>query len=195
MTSFVVSRKPFQLAILASHPIQYQVPLFRALAARPEIELRVFFCCRMGLERYQDPGFGLSLSWDIPMLEGYSYVFLRNLSHRAGSSRFLDILNPGIASAILRGNFDAIWIHGWALATNWIAWACASAFRVPILLRGEANGLNEPTGIKRKVKQAVLKTFFTRVAAFLAIGSNNARFYRSYGVPEERIFFTPYSVD
>jgi glycosyltransferase involved in cell wall biosynthesis len=55
--------------------------------------------------------------------------------------------------------------------------------------------LAEPTGLKGRVKRGVLKTFFGQVAGFLAIGTNNANFYRSYGVPEDRIFWTPYGVD
>lgn len=189
-------RRPSQLklAVLASHPIQYQVPLFRALANCPEIDLHVFFCCRWGLERYQDPGFEISFSWDLPLLDGYKYTFLRNLSLRPGPSHFWGVINPGAFSAIFRGGFDAIWIHGWYLASNWIAWATGVSTRTPILLRGESNGLAEPGGFKGVVKRTVLAALFKRISGFLAIGTNNANFYKSYGVPEEKIFWTPYTV-
>lgn len=189
------TRSRYRLAVLASHPIQYQAPLFRALADWPEIDLHVFFCCRWGVERYQDPGFGRSFSWDIPLLNGYPYTFLKNLSPWPGPSRFSGVMNPEIATAIFRRNFDAIWIHGWYLASNWIAWGAAAISRLPMLLRGETSGLAEPAGLKRKVKRVVLKTFFSQVAGFLAIGTNNANFYRSYGVSERQIFLTPYAVD
>lgn len=188
-------RSKQRLAVLASHPIQYQAPLFRALAARPEIDLHVYFCCRWGAESYSDPGFGVRFSWDLPLLDGYRHTFLTNLSPFSGPSRFLGLLNPGILGTVLHGKCDALWIHGWALASNWLAWAGAAARRLPILLRGETSGLAEPTGLKGRVKRGVLKTFFSQVAGFLAIGTNNANFYRSYGVPEDRIFWTPYGVD
>lgn len=188
-------RSRYRLAILTSHPIQYQVPLFRALASVPEIDLHVFFCCRWGAEWCRDPGFGISFSWDIPLLDGYQYTFLRNVSLRPGPSHFLGVINSGIVTAILRGGFDAVWVNGWAHATNWIAWAGAAASRVPILLRGESDGLAEPNGLKGIVKRVVLKLFFSQVAGFLAIGANNTNFYKSYGVPEKRIFWTPYAVD
>jgi len=35
---------PARLAILSTHPIQYHAHWFRALAARPELDLRVFYC-------------------------------------------------------------------------------------------------------------------------------------------------------
>jgi hypothetical protein len=105
------------------------------------------------------------------------------------------MVNPGIISAILRDKFDALWMQGWALASNWMAWAAAAATSLPILLRGESNGLAEPTGLKGTVKRTVLKAFFSQIAGFLAIGTNKTHFYKSYGVPAERIFWTPYTID
>ena len=189
------NRPRYRLAVLASHPIQYQAPLFRALAARSEIDLHVFFCHRWGAERYKDPGFGLSLSWDIPLLDGYKYTFLRNFSFRPGPTWFWGVVNPGIVLSVLGNKFDALWIHGWALASNWMGWATAVPRRLPVLLRGETNGLTRQAGLKGKVKKVVLKTLFSQVAGFLAIGTNNANFYKAYGIAEERIFWTPYAVD
>jgi len=185
---------PFRLAALASHPIQYQAPLFRALAARPEIELHVFFCERWGLRNYRDPGFRAEFSWDIPLLGGYRFSFLRNLNPFPNPSSFWSCLNPGIVPAVRSGRFDALWIHGWALASNWISLAAAPS-RLPILLRAETNGLAEPAGLRKAVKRILLAHFFGRISAFLAIGTRNAAFYRSYRIPSERIFWTPYAVD
>src|ERR1019366_2652640 len=47
-TGGTAGRRRFRLAILASHVIQYQAPLFRMLARQPEIELSVFFCSDRG---------------------------------------------------------------------------------------------------------------------------------------------------
>ena len=185
----------YKLAVLVSHPIQYQVPLFQSLARHPAIDLRVFFCSSKGLELYRDPGFGVSFSWDVDLLRGYSSTVLKNVSPCPNRSSAIGFVNPGIVPLLVRGGYDAVWIHGWAVLTNWIAWASAVACRVPVLLRGEANGLNEPTGLKGVVKRTVLKAFFNQVSCYLAIGTNNANFYRSYGIPDEHIFLTPYSVD
>ena len=45
------------------------------------------------------------------------------------------------------------------------------------------------------MKRAILSRVFRHVSAFLAIGQNNADFYRAYGVPGERILVVPYAVD
>ena len=34
---------PIRLAVVATHPVQYYAPVFALLAARPELEVRVFY--------------------------------------------------------------------------------------------------------------------------------------------------------
>ena len=48
-----------RLAIVASHPIQYQAPWFRALAT--VTDLTVFFCHRQDAKGQADAGFGVAL--------------------------------------------------------------------------------------------------------------------------------------
>lgn len=187
--------RPYKLSIVSSHPIQYQAPLFRALAAQPEIDLEVLFCSQWGMTDYHDPGFDTTFSWDIPLLEGYRYRFLRNIGIRSGHSTMLSIINPGIISTISRSRVDAILVSGWALLTNWLTATVGPLRDVPLLLRGEANGLSEPTGLKGLARRTFIKMFLSRISGFLAIGSKNRDFYVSMGVPSEKIFPAPYAVD
>src|ERR671923_2005224 len=131
------THRPYRLAVVASHPIQYQAPLFRALAARPEIDLTVLFCGDWGLESYDDKGFGRELKWDVPLLDGYRSEFLPNVSPKPSPSRFWGLINPGVVRRLRAGRFDALWMHGWAKFTDWLAMLTAFASGVPVLLRGE----------------------------------------------------------
>lgn len=185
----------FRLAVLASHPIQYQAPMYRALAARPESDLTVFFCEASGVKPYLDEGFGQSVHWDIPLLDGYRYEMLRNLSPSPNASRFFGVVNPGIVSRLRNGNWDAVWINGWDLFTYWLAFLTAASARIPILLRAETNLLARPAPWKKPLKRAVLSCLFRNVSAFLAIGRCNAEFYQAYGVPNKKIVLVPYAVD
>jgi glycosyltransferase involved in cell wall biosynthesis len=182
------------LAILASHPIQYQAPLFRSLAVQPDMEVQVFLASRAGAEVYRDEEFGVEICWDTPILEGYPYTILPNLSRSAGPGHFTGLVNPAV-TLLSKCEFDAVWIHGWAYATNWLAWASATVRGLPVLLRGETNGLREPVGWRRTVKHTALGAMFSKIARFLAIGSLNKNFYESYGVGGDRIFLAPYTVD
>ena len=61
-----------RVTVLATHPIQYHAPWFRALARRPEIELRVLFE-HLPDARAQGRGFEQAFQWDVPLLEGYRW--------------------------------------------------------------------------------------------------------------------------
>lgn len=184
-----------RLAILASHPIQYQAPLFRALSRVPNLDAEVLFCCKWGLEKYIDPGFGQAIAWDIPLVEGYKHRFLSNLHPNSSPTGFFNLSNPGAAAAVFRRDFDAVFIHGWAFSTNWMCWAAAALRNVPVLLRGESSIVLDPREGRSIRKRFLLSLLFRRVSAFLSIGSNNTEFYRSFGIPDHKIYLAPFSVD
>src|SRR5450756_1994369 len=105
--------KRFRLAVLNSHPIQYFAPLYRRIAATGDIDITVYYCSRQGVERgYVDPGFGHEVIWDVPLLEGYRHVFLRNLWGDRGVGGFFSLVNLGIVRELLRNRYHAIWLHG-----------------------------------------------------------------------------------
>lgn len=183
------------VAILISHPIQYQVPLYGELAKCPEIKLKVFFCSKKGLDEYKDPGFGKEFKWDIPLLDGYDYEFLENISPFPDSSGFCGLINPSIIKKLKKEKFDALWVHGWSGFTDWLAMLYAFKINVPVLLRGESNLLPKAAFPKSLAKRAVLESLFKKVSAFLAIGKYNSEFYQYYGAPKEKIFLVPYAVN
>jgi glycosyltransferase involved in cell wall biosynthesis len=190
-----VPSRPWRLAILASHPIQYQVPLFRRLAERPEVEPTVLYCGDFGVRPYEDVGFGRAVRWDVPLLGGYQAEFLPNRSRRPSPSSFWGEVNPAVVGRIRRGGFDAVWVHGWGKASDWMALGAAFSSGVPVLLRGESTLLHPSRGARGAARRELLTRVFRRVSAFLAIGRLNREFYRAHGVPDERIFLAPYAVD
>lgn len=182
-----------KLAILTSHPIQYQAPLFQKLAQCPEIDLTVYFCWDFGVKKESfDPEFGKKIKWDIPLLEGYKYEFLKNYSPKP-SSCFWGQINP----KIIIKKYDAIIIFGWNSFTNWLTFLTAFAMKIPVFLRGE-NPLNQEflkPKWKIKIKKMVLGWLFKQISVFLYIGEENKKFYKFYGVYDEKLFFAPYAVD
>ena len=86
------------LAIITSHVIQYQAPLFKKISADPEINLTVYFCWDFGTKKTYDKQFGIAVEWDIPLLDGYRHKFLKNFSPKP-SSDFWGEINPGAVFA------------------------------------------------------------------------------------------------
>lgn len=187
--------KKFRLAILTSHPIQYQAPLFRKLAQHPAIDLMVYFCSDQGVTEKVDREFMTSFKWDLPLLEGYRYKFLKNYSPWPSIFQPFRLINPGIWGELKRRPYDALLVHGYSTATVWLTFFAAWSKGGRLILRGESNLLYPRPWWVRAIKRLVLRTLFKRVQAFLTIGTLNAEFYLHYRVPAERLFLAPYSVD
>jgi glycosyltransferase involved in cell wall biosynthesis len=188
----------YRVAVLNSHPVQYFAPLYRRLAREPEIDLTVYYCDAGGSTEHFDSGFGRRVQWDIPLLDGYRHEFLANLRSQ-GLGGPLSLINPAIVRAILTQHYDALWLHGYSFATDWLALLSAIATRTPILYRSESS-LRYDANTRRSrallwIKSWVLRVLFRQVNGFLAIGTDNGNFYRHYGAPPERIFAVPYTVD
>jgi glycosyltransferase involved in cell wall biosynthesis len=185
-----------RLAIVVTHPIQYFSPLFRRLAERPEIRLTVLYGDLVGAKPYKDPGFGRTLAWDIPLLEGYQYKALKNYwPGRVEGS--LSFLSPGVIPEIRKGHFDMVVSFGWSTPVCLMALVAARLRGIPVMVYGDSVSLFESRNgwLKRRMKKLVLGALFRRVSAFLTMGTLNRAFYQIYGAPLKRFFFCPCPID
>jgi glycosyltransferase involved in cell wall biosynthesis len=176
--------------MVTTHPIQYQVPWLRRLAARPGIELKVFFAMIPDADE-QGREFGVRFEWDIPLLDGYEYSVLDNLASRPSLTEFSGCDTPGIYSKIRRGKFDAVIVNGWVVRSCVQALLACRLSGTPCIVRAEVNGLCPRAAWKRGAHRLLLSQY----AACLAIGTNNRRYLMERGVPARRIFDTPYCID
>ncbi len=185
-----------KLAIFMSHPIQYQVSLLGKLAKNINFKTHVYFFWNFGVKETYEVDFKREIKWDIPILEGYQYSFLKNFSLRP-SPNFWGEINLGVISEIVRHRYDAILIFGWGLFSNWLAIIAALLSGTRIILHGESPMNQEAgkKGLKHAVRNMVLKKLFKRISAFLYIGEENKKFYEHFGISQEKLFFAPYAVD
>ncbi len=185
----------YKLAIVASHPIQYQAPLFRALANDPRLDVTVYYCWDFGVS---EPGFdkelGVKLKWDVPLLEGYGYRLLKNWSPKPGPS-FFGQINPSIIRELKKKKFDAALVHGYTTVTSWLIYLTRWYTGARVIMRGEADMGKHNGTLKNIVKLSVLKSLFETIPAFLYSYRLNKEFFLHYGVPEEKLFFFPCAVD
>jgi glycosyltransferase involved in cell wall biosynthesis len=187
--------RPIRVAWLASHPVQYQAPLFRRIAADSAVELEVLFLSDMSVAGYRDPGFGVRVQWDIDLLSGYQYRFLRAFGDRSHLS-FWRPATYGVTRQLRSGGYAVLVLHGYYHQANLQALAAARRLGIPVLLRGESHLQSESrSSVKLRFKAALAPRFFSQFSGFLAIGSMNRAYYLYYGVPEDRIFSMPYAVD
>ena len=185
----------FVLAILTTHPIQYQVPLWQALARNGGIPFEVWYLTDHGVRQSRDREFGKTFSWDLDTLSGYSYQFLDVAPGATPASFWRCRLRESLRERLRNRRVNVLWIQGWQVAAYWQAVREAKAAGVELWLRGESNDLSPVACWKRPLKRLQLGWLFKRVDRFLYIGSANKRLYQKYGVPESHLYPTPYAVD
>ena len=182
-----VSDPPVRLAYLVTHPIQYQAPLLRRIAAMPEVDLHVFYQSDVSTRSYHDRGFGQAIAWDVPLLEGYAHTFLPPLGRVPTDG--LPTYSRGLARALATGRFDALWVHGYARPFNMLAAAYALGRGLRVLVRDDVHKLGNRRRLWReRVKQLQMRLLSALGVRFLAIGTLNADYYRELGVAERNIF-------
>ncbi len=192
--------KRVRLAYLVSHPIQYQAPLLRRIAEEPDIDLTVLYGSDFSVRGYRDAGFGgVGVKWDVPLLDGYKYVFLPRL--RDGNDTSFSVpLNHGIVSylrgAAGRSAVDLLWVHGYASLNSIQGILAAKALGIPVLLRADMWLRDRPrSGLKLALKGAFMSTLKSVVDGVLPVGTLNAEYWHHYfgtAVPQ---FLMPYAVD
>lgn len=182
-----------KLAVVASHPIQYQAPLFRALAA--SCDLTVFFCHRQSAEEQGAAGFGRAFDWDVPLLDGYRQEFLENISPQPGVDTFSGCDTPAVLGRLSRGGFDACLVSGWHLKSYIQAMRAAKSLGVRLLVRGDSHLAQPRSAVVTLAKYLPYRWMLSRIDANLYVGLANYEYLRHYGVARSRLFFAPHFID
>jgi glycosyltransferase involved in cell wall biosynthesis len=186
-----------RLAVLATHPVQYFVPVFRGLAQAPEWETQVFLGCLHGVQGASyDPDFDLSFAWDCDLLGGYGHCRLTDgrLAELSGLRGLMAA--PKAAATILRWRPDAVLIFAYSPAFITAVSALLALRGLPILLRADTSDEAYSRGrLKAWLRDRLLRLYYSRCARFYPIGSESYRHYRRLGVAPERLETVLYAVD
>ena len=183
-------RSPPRVAFVTSHPIQYQVPVFRHLAQRNDLDFQVLFAMLPDAAA-QGAGFGVEFEWDIPLLEGYKYSVLNNVAAQPGVTYYKGCDTPEIATELKERKIDAVVVNGWVVKTCLQTLAACRKLGIPCIVRGEANNLRPRPLWKRLIQRQLVR----RYDAYLPIGTASRNFYRGYGVKDSVMFNAPYCVE
>jgi glycosyltransferase involved in cell wall biosynthesis len=184
-----------RLGLVASHPIQYQAPWFRALAAHPDLDIHVYYCYVATSDEQARAGFSVPFEWDVPLLDGYPYSILNNVGRGRSAGGFWSLDTPEIADVIARERFDAVMVLGWQFKSFWQAIWASWRTRTPVMVRGDSHLHTERPVWKQAAKWAPYRTLLPRFDACLAAGTWSRDYFLHYGVREDRIFRVPHVID
>lgn len=184
-----------KLAIITTHPIQYNAPLFRMLAERKNISLKVFYTWSQSADGEKfDPGFGQNIKWDIPLLEGYDYRFIENISNSPGSHHYRGIYNPTLIKQIEEWGANAIMVYGWNFKSHWKVIRFFSK-KIPIYFRGDSTLIDDNTWLKQVVRRIVLTYVYSKVYKAFYAGVANKAYFKMMGLSEQQLIFMPHAVE
>lgn len=183
-----------RLAVITTHPIQYNAPLFRVLAERGRVDIHVFYGWEGAIHGALDPGFGRIIRWDIPLLDGYPYSLVPNESRDPGTHHFFGIASRKLIPAVRRWRPDAVLIIGWNYQSHL---AAMRAFHgdIPVYFRGDSTILDDRPGLRRWMRRRWLKWVYSHIDVALYVGRNNRQYFLEHGVGESQLVWAPHSVE
>ncbi len=184
-----------KLLYFLTHPIQYQSPLLRHIAAAG-LDLHVVYASDRTARTFYDKGYGREFKWDVPLLEGYSNSALGQDEPDGMWASRLGHFSFKVRAEIATRKPDVVWMHGWSHPFAVAARQEGIRAGIPVMMRGDTFLSSIRGGkIRRLIHRLIYTRRFSKVTAFLAIGTLNRELYRAYGAKEESIFLLPHAVD
>jgi glycosyltransferase involved in cell wall biosynthesis len=169
-----------RIALLTEIPAPFRVPLFDALAAEPDVQLRVLFLAANDPRRNYEVGEG---AFESEVLPGKDALV---------GNRWL-VVNAGVVGRLRRFRPELVLVGGWNQPAFWQALLYARVARVPFVVWVESTARDERPG--RGAAELAKRVVVRSAAAFVVPGRAATEYVRSLGVPPERITAAPNAVD
>jgi len=206
-----------RLAIVLTHPIQYNSPIFELLANK--LNIKVFYTYSQRKKDLFDKDFGTNIQWDIPLLNGYDYQFVQNTASKPGLDHFTGIKCPTLINEIEDWCATHLFIFGWNYQAHYKAMRYFKG-KIPVLFRGDSTLLDyEIRSIKTlllniikkseshslfsdiisfckfKLRKYVLTYVYSHIDKALYVGKNNKAYFLENGLKEEQLFWARHAID
>ena len=167
-----------RIALLTEIPAPFRLPLFAALAAEPDVDLRVFFLAANDPRRNYRQG---ELEFPAEVLPGKDALV---------GGRWL-VVNVGVLGRLRRFRPDVVLVGGWNQPAFWQALLYARVARVPLVVWVESTARDERAG--RGPAELAKRAVVRAAAAFVVPGRAAAEYVRSLGA--ERVTVAPNAID
>lgn len=180
-----------RLAIITTHPVQYNAPLFRMIAERGKVQVKVFYTkAKAHSPAYYDPGFQREINWDIPLLNGYDHEFVG-----ATVSKSKLIMGKFVLSRVLDFRPDAALVFGWNFPAHFFIMRHLPKLGVKVFFRGDSILKEQDVIWKRLFKSVFLKKLYAKVDSIFYPGKMSRLYFEKYGARDKQLVFAGHAVD
>jgi glycosyltransferase involved in cell wall biosynthesis len=179
---------PDRVGVLLLHNIMapYRYPLFRALAAQPDIDLTVWFMSRSAKNRRWRHGVGEEL--------GFKYAVLPNIEFNYSSrDLFTYIVNYTFPWRYSQRSFDVLISAGWLDFAAQVGFVLSKLLHRKFILWSESTP-NEPSW-RRSVAMPLVRTMVRGADEYIAVGTRSRQYLEMLGAPRPRVFTAFSTVD
>ena len=174
------------IVFVSSHPIQYQVPIFKKLAKKKKFY--VIFKNKIKKSTILfDKEFNKKIVWGKNLQTGYKFISFDK--YKSYTQNFLYIYR-----FFKKKKIKFLILSGWNSNFYRTIIIISKILNIKIVLRCE-NNLDNKRGFFKFIKIISLFLFFKIFYKFLAIGKKNLDMYLKCGVDPKKIYKTPYCVD
>ena len=187
-----MTASPVRVGLIAAWPVYYHAPLYRLVAGDSRVDFTAVFASSAGVRAF-DRGFGKPTTWGDETLHGYRSIFLRSADVRRPGG-FWSLRDVDIAAVLRRERFDVLMLHGYNSFTHLAASLVQRTLGGAVVYREEQTLLRPRSRWRRAAKYVPLRTLFAGASA-LYIGTENRRWFEHYGIPANKLFYSPYAVD
>jgi glycosyltransferase involved in cell wall biosynthesis len=172
-----------RLVIITEIISPYRIPLFNALARRPDVDLHVIFLGEIDPELRE---------WRVYKEEiKFSFQVLSSWRRRIG--RYNVLLNAGLWSTLNKSKPQVVVCGGYSYLASWEALLWAQHHRVPFLLWSESNQQDQRR--RHAIIEFLKRRFLGQCDGFVVPGRSAYEYVSAHPVGAKSIFIAPNAVD
>jgi glycosyltransferase involved in cell wall biosynthesis len=172
-----------RLVIITEIISPYRIPLFNALASRPEMDLHVIFLGETDPKLREWPVYKDEIR--------FSFQVLSSWRHRIG--RYNALLNAGMWSGLNKADPHVIVCGGYSYFASWEALLWAQRHKRPFLLWSESNQQDQRQ--RRAPVEFLKRQFLHRCDGFIVPGKSAYEYVQAHDVGDKSIFIAPNAID
>ncbi|PSN18797.1 glycosyl transferase group 1 protein [filamentous cyanobacterium CCP5] len=188
---------PFRLGVVFTHPTQHHGPLWKKLSEQPNLSVKVLYLSDEN-QTAGDKFLGnKAQAWDVDLLEGYEYEYLKALSGKVPSTRKKTVISPGLVSQLTPQNFDAIFMQSFVNYSYRLTAALCKLRGIPLIMQNDATILSDMRYSRlRRVVMSFMYPWMMNLADYwLSCGDHNEIHLRHYGISDDKIIRGCHPVD
>jgi glycosyltransferase involved in cell wall biosynthesis len=187
----------FRLGVVFTHPTQHHGPLWRKLSEQPGLSVKVLYISDENQGSGDRDLGGSSQAWDVDLLSGYEYEYLKDLSGKVPSKQEKNVISPKLLELLTPENFDAIFMQSFVNYSYRLAAALCKLRGIPLIMQNDATIMSDGRYSRsRRIVMSILYPWMLNFADYwLSCGDHNEIHLRHYGVPDRKILRGCHPVD